>query len=160
MGLHFEPSTLHHSKTDIRINFEFIWGLLLIKHVFFPRLLSKWLFQMNQNAPVGLEELFRAACQVLQYFSSKSGEQVMSGAYWPLRVIGCVLWGLFQQRDVDQSTGQNEKDSHSVGSPAEEEREKDKNNVCIKTNGIQATGGLSKYPPMLFDTILIHCELR
>lgn len=81
---------------------------------------------------------------VLQCFSSESSEKVKSSAYWPLSVIGCVLWGLFQQRDVDQSTSQNEEDSHSVGSPAEKERETDINNVWSKKNVIQATGGLSK----------------
>lgn len=110
---------------------------------------------MNQNAPVGLKEHF----QSYLVFQLQERKKVTSGAYWPLSVIGCVLRCLFQQRDVDQSTGQNEKDSHSVGSPAGKEREKDINNVCIKKNVIQATGGLSKYPLMLFDTILIHWEL-
>lgn len=40
---------------------------------------------------------------------------------WPFGVVRRVLWGLFQQRDVNQSTGENEQHRQCVCSPAENE---------------------------------------
>lgn len=58
--------------------------------------------QSNQKAPVNQVE---------------DTEEVTCTAYWPLSVVGRILGGLFQQRDIDQSTGQNEQHCHSMGSP-------------------------------------------
>lgn len=49
-------------------------------------------------------------------------------AYLPLSVVRRVLRRLFQQRDVDQSAGQDKQHCHSVGSPAEWESQININN--------------------------------
>lgn len=64
-----------------------------------------------------------------------------TSAYWPFGVICCVLRGLFQQRDVDQSTGQNEQHRQRVCPPAENEQHKDSSIPQIKLqNVVKATG--------------------
>ena len=56
--------------------------------------------------------------------SRSDTEEMTRTAYWPFGVVGRVLGGFFQQRDVDQSTSQNEQYCDSMGSPAERTTER------------------------------------
>lgn len=80
-----------------------------IKHSFSPVTKPHWIKWGFFQLPIG---------------SCRDTEEMMQAAYWPLSVVGRVLGGLFQQRDVDQSTGQNEEHCHSMSSPGKKDRVK------------------------------------
>lgn len=89
----------------------------------------------NLDYPCGVHKIFffffGAGSCVLCGSGCKNSREVMSTANWPLSIVGRVLWGFFQQCDVDQSTGQNEEHCHSMSSPAKREREEsDINTLC------------------------------